>query len=90
MTNKEAIEVISQFSRIVNNESWLPDAQKAIKEASGLAIKALAERPQGEWLHPYATDIACECSNCHMQMPVTDYFNFCPNCGVCMCEGEAK
>lgn len=43
MTNKEAIEVIGQFSRIVNNESWLPDAQKAIKEASSLAINALEE-----------------------------------------------
>lgn len=41
MTNKEAIEVIGQFSRIINNESWLPEAQKAIKEASALAIKAL-------------------------------------------------
>lgn len=39
------------------------------------------ERPQGEWLHPYVTDIACECSICHVQMP-TYRFNFCPNCGA--------
>ena len=42
------------------------------------------ERPHGEWIHPYITDIACECSNCHLQMPITDYFNFCPNCGADM------
>ena len=42
------------------------------------------ERPQGEWLHPYSTNIACECSVCHLQMPITDYFHFCPNCGASM------
>lgn len=41
------------------------------------------ERPHGEWLHPYVTDIACECSICHVQMP-TYRFNFCPNCGADM------
>ena len=41
------------------------------------------ERPQGEWLHPYVTDIACECSICHVQMP-TYRFNYCPNCGADM------
>lgn len=43
-------------------------------------------RPHGKWLHPYKIDIACECSNCCMQMPITDYFNFCPNCGADMRE----
>ena len=46
--------------------------------------KVLSERPQGEWLHPYKSDIACECSNCHRQMPITNYYHFCPNCGVKM------
>lgn len=41
-------------------------------------------KPPSKWLHPYKIDIACECSNCHMQMPITDYFNYCPNCGACM------
>lgn len=41
------------------------------------------ERPHGEWLHPYVTDIACECSICHVQTP-TYRFNFCPNCGADM------
>ena len=59
---------------------YLPDEYEALD----LAIKALEIRPQGEWLHPYTTNIACECSNCHMQMPITDYYNFCPNCGAKM------
>lgn len=54
------------------------------------AIEAYKERPHGKWLHPYKTDIACECSNCHMQMPITDYFNFCPNCGADMREDSDK
>ena len=35
----------------------------------------------GEWMHPYKSDIACECSECHIQMPITNYFNYCPSCG---------
>ena len=46
--------------------------------------KAEKERPKGEWKHPYFSNIACECSECRMQMPITDYFNFCPNCGADM------
>lgn len=46
------------------------------------------QRPQGKWLHPYTTNIACECSNCNLQLPITDYFNFCPNCGAYMRKGD--
>lgn len=56
--------------------------EKAYEEIDN--APAVVERPQGEWLHPYKSDIACECSNCHIQMPITDYFNFCPNCGTQM------
>lgn len=45
---------------------------------------------KGEWIHPYRSDIACECSVCHMQMPITDYFHYCPNCGAKMKGGEEK
>lgn len=64
-------------------------------------LKAYYERPQGEWLHPYESNIACKCSVCHMQLPIIDCFNFCPNCGASMkdmreskscidCEGFGK
>lgn len=46
------------------------------------------ERQRGEWLHIYKSDIACECSRCHRQMPVTEYFHYCPNCGAEMSGGE--
>ena len=39
---------------------------------------------KGKWLHPYQSHIASECSVCHMQMPVSDYFHFCPHCGAKM------
>jgi hypothetical protein len=38
----------------------------------------------GRWMHPYESDIACECSECHIQMPITKDFNYCPNCGTKM------
>lgn len=42
----------------------------------------------GRWMHPYKSDIACECSECHIQMPITNYFKYCPNCGARMEVGE--
>lgn len=63
------------------------DMANALNMASELLHK---KRQQGEWLHPYKTNIACECSVCNMQMPITDYFNFCPNCGADMRKGGAE
>ena len=42
----------------------------------------------GEWMHPYKSDIACECSECHIQIPITKDFNYCPNCGAKMKDGD--
>lgn len=59
------------------------DKQKLLSALRNARLEVYVEeeRPQGEWLHPYVTDIACECSICHVQMP-TYRFNFCPNCGA--------
>ena len=38
----------------------------------------------GRWIHPYKSDIACECSECHVQMPITSDYKFCPHCGAKM------
>lgn len=38
----------------------------------------------GYWMHPYKSDIACECSECHIQIPITKDFKYCPNCGAKM------
>lgn len=45
---------------------------------------------KGEWLHIYKSGIACECSRCHIQMPITEYYHFCPNCGADMRESEER
>lgn len=42
------------------------------------------ERPHGEWLDIYSSHIAYKCSCCGVQMPITDLFNYCPNCGAYM------
>ena len=47
------------------------------------AMKPFAKK-KGKWLHPYQSHIASECSVCHMQMPISDYFHFCPHCGAKM------
>lgn len=47
--------------------------------------KAINERrPQGEWLDIYKSHIAYECSCCGRQMPIADYYKFCPQCGAKM------
>lgn len=90
MTNEEAKNTICAFYEQILKDLWLTsEARNGLGEALDLAIKALEEqRPQGKWLHPYITNIACECSKCHLQLPITDYFNFCPNCGAYMRKGD--
>ena len=63
-------------------------------EAIRLAIKALEERPQGEWINPTKNTDFCnrnlfsDCSICgHTQMDET---NFCPNCGADMGKGGVR
>lgn len=48
------------------------------------------QKPRGKWIHPYKSDIACECSECHIQMPITNYYHYCPNCGAEMSEDRSK
>lgn len=80
MTCKEAIEKLKEILFMTG-----------YKEALELAIKALEERPQGEWidtgekLENYGKWYRC--SNCEH----TDYYgNFCPNCGADMRKGGAE
>lgn len=77
MTNKEAIAVFKGFK-------FLPREQKAVD----LAIKALEERPQGEWIDIDSLVSKAMCSNCK-NIIITEPFgkpNFCPNCGADMKE----
>lgn len=79
------IDADELIEAIDNQDNWLSQMDLAqFNIYSLINTMPIVERPQGEWLHPYVTDIACECSICHLQMPITDYFNFCPNCGADM------
>ena len=46
--------------------------------------RKMYERLHGEWLDIYSSHIAYKCSCCERQMPITDFFNYCPNCGAYM------
>ena len=74
MTNKEAIANLNHIYGIVS-----PDIQRSLD----LAIKALEERPQGEW--KCAGLVFCnQCGRSHG----THKTNFCPNCGAKMVGGS--
>ena len=72
ITEEEKQKLIAEIKAVMDNTKFTEEP----------------ERPQGEWLHPYETDIACECSVCHRQMPITDDFNFCFYCGAKMKGGK--
>ena len=84
MSNEEVIEVLKGivfggFDRTTRKE----------RQALDLAIKALEERPQGEWIEfEYETSGGYRCSNCENIEVYTP--NFCPNCGADMRKGGAE
>lgn len=86
MNNEEAIAILKRatlFEPKLENKDY--------PEAFELAIKALEEtRPKGKWgdvFHHQGFNYH-KCSNCHIAMKVSDYDNFCPNCGASMIKGE--
>lgn len=89
MAGTDSISRQDTIDRINKQREHLrPDVfpQDAIGDAAYRACAEFIERlpsaeRTGEWLHPYKSDVACECSVCHKQMPITDWFHFCPNCG---------
>lgn len=72
MTNKEAIELIQGIEEDGRNVT----AEHI--EALDLAIKALEERPQGEWILRTDTEWHFECNQCKGLSPWKAQF-----CGVC-------
>ena len=89
MTNKEAIYIIN--NRL--NTYYCTDEDL---QALDLAVKALEERPQGEWIYTDKEDkkkgYGGYCSVCKCDMPIgmidwkLEYYEskFCPNCGAYM------
>lgn len=85
MTNKEAIEQL----KIIGTLLWDNISPKDL-QAFALAIKALEERPRGEWLEPnkpYYGPYSGKCSVCYSHNHIKT--SFCPNCGAYM-RGENK
>lgn len=95
MTNKEAVEIITQIEGIITNDnSWSYEAKVAVKEAFEIVIDVFKDRPQGEWIKQYGksyeliTDDGTfvgeftKCPKCLYDKAIGS--NFCPNCGADM------
>ena len=77
MTNKKAAYILS-------NECH-EYTVKELDEAFTLAIKALEERPRGEWLRANGTYY---CSCCKHYAYESQKFDFCQDCGADMRGGK--
>lgn len=92
MTNKEALEILTKTDRvgvnlIFGNDEETTKYNQDSLEALALAIKALEERPTGEWIDHSADEGYVECpicrhlTNCNGNI---DELHYCWNCGADM------
>ena len=94
MINKEAIGELRDIYKEIDDVFIFTGGRKI--EALDLAIKALEERPQGEWIYnDYGNGCGnWHCSVCdHIPYYATKYMRFlifCPNCGAQMIGGGAN
>lgn len=81
MTNKEAIEILRSI-RVY--DIYPKSASEETKQALDIVIKALEERPQGEWIEKQVTPASCTyaCSECGTEEVILS--NFCRECGARM------
>lgn len=86
MTNKEAIKILKDMM----SDIFVPTSDDQ-DDALDLAIKALEERPTGEWVRE-DNYVLCSMCNCGTHQPTlmgTPMFAFCPICGAKM-KGEEE
>lgn len=102
MTNEEAIKILSHTTNLgygIVIEAMEGYTTMDVKIALGMAIKALEVKPQGRWItdvdHCYSDDEdTFECSVCKEPFtlicgtPGDNLYNYCPNCGDSMIQGE--
>lgn len=82
MTNKEAIEHLTELKTL---KIEFPNTLQ--EQALDLAIKALEERPKGEWIKDNSGNRFCsECgsSALYHEIGLIIESRFCPNCGAKM------
>lgn len=78
MTREEAITIIDSL-HLIGCGRYQHENDLKINVALDMAIEALKDRPQGEWIKN--DDFTC--SECGYRMIVGDgAYNFCPNCGA--------
>lgn len=88
MTNEKAIEMLEYIRQTGNGESEYKNNAQAI--AINMAIKALSDRPQGEWIRTGRTNIyggiEVQCSNCNDKVMVQHLEDewYCRHCGADM------
>ena len=87
MTNKEAIEILTiNITELLENPCVILDDK--LVEANKVAIKALEERPTGEWIPSETDDFMWKCSNCNKDSGylglryMKPKYAYCPNCGA--------
>jgi len=93
MTNKEAIEYGKKWDRAIESrgDTLFSEARQFLN----LAINALEERPQGQWIYreEWFEDeekprMTWGCNLCgHSIRSVHEKLNFCSNCGAAMQKG---
>lgn len=102
MTNEEAIEVLNNWDMACPICEKRKSEEKGVcadcrfNKALDLAIKALEERPQGEWIDVpcerdllFNTGIRYTCSVCG-KFNSNGHSSFCPNCGADMRKGDTE
>lgn len=89
MTNEEAREAWKKLYSEIDKDNWL-FVGTINPEMVALAIKALEERPQGEWIviHNALGKTKYQCNQCQHFIKPGDDKNFCPNCGAKMRKEE--
>lgn len=90
MTKQEAIIFFeSQLEDV--SQSFPSDYERDAQEAYQLAIKAIKKQKDthnsGYWI--FVKNLVWDhdlykCSNCEVEMPDSNYYNFCPYCGTKM------